>query len=65
VVDGYPAVFNDLSDYRPRGDCNITVGISDTLTFRAREGAGPKGQAVCDRTKQVAAAVIATLKASA
>jgi hypothetical protein len=65
TVEGYPAVFNDLSDGRSNGNCNITVGISDTLTFRAREGGGPAGQVVCDRTKQVAAAIIATLKASA
>lgn len=63
TVDGYPAVFNDPSDGRPHGDCNITVGISDTLAFRAREEGGLVGQAVCDRAKQVAAAVIATLKA--
>jgi hypothetical protein len=63
AVSGYPAVFNDLSDGRPHGDCNITVGISDTLAFRAREDGDLVGQAVCDRAKQVAAAVIATLKA--
>ena len=63
TVEGYPAVFNDPSDGRPHGDCNITVGISDTLAFRAREEGGLVGQAVCDRAKQVAAAVIATLKA--
>jgi hypothetical protein len=65
TVEGYPAVFNDLSDGRPDGQCNITVGISDTLAFRAREEGGLVGQAVCDRAKQVAAAVIATLKAGA
>ena len=63
TVDGYPAVFNDLSDGRPDGQCNVTVGISDTLAFRAREEGGLVGQAACDRAKQVAAAVIATLKA--
>jgi Protein of unknown function (DUF3558) len=65
TVDGYPAVFDDLTDGRARGDCNITVGISDTLTFRAREGGGPEGQIICDRTKQLASAILATLKAGA
>lgn len=65
TVDGYPAVFDDFTDGRSRGDCNITVGISDTLTFRVREGAGPKGQIICDRTKQLASAVLTTLKAGA
>ncbi|GAB3449724.1 DUF3558 domain-containing protein [Actinophytocola sediminis] len=65
TVDGFPAVFNDLSDGRENGNCNITVGISDTLTFRAREGGGPHGQIVCDRTKQLASAILDTLKAGA
>lgn len=65
TVDGYPAVFRDLSDGRPHGDCTITVGISDTLTFLASETGGPEGQIVCDRTKEVATAILATLKAGA
>jgi hypothetical protein len=62
TVDGYPAVFADGTDGRPAGRCNITVGISDTLAFSASEQGGRKGQDSCDRAKQVAAAVIATLK---
>jgi hypothetical protein len=62
MVEGYPAVFNDIVDGRDRGACNITVGISDPLTFRASEQGGRRGQASCDRAKQVAAAVIVTLK---
>lgn len=65
TVDGYPSVFNDIVEGRPSGQCNLVVGISDTLTFLAREEGRLVGQAVCDRAKQVAAAVIATLKASA
>lgn len=64
-VDGYPAVFADGIDGRASGVCNITVGISDTLTFSASEDGGRKGQGSCDRAMQVATAVIATLKASA
>jgi Protein of unknown function (DUF3558) len=61
-VDGYPAVFNDLRDFRGDGTCNITVGISDTLAFRTAVQDGKLGQKSCDRTKQAAAAVITTLK---
>jgi len=61
-VDGYPGVFAGLDDGRAQGSCDIAVGISDTLTFRASEQGGRKGQGSCDRAKQVAAAVIATLK---
>lgn len=62
VVDGYPAVFHDIDDGRESGVCNISVGISDTLMFGASEQGGRKGQASCDRVKQVASAVIATLR---
>lgn len=62
TVEGFPAVFNGAPDYRAQGDCNITVGVSDVLTFRASEQGGRKGQGSCDRARQVAAATIATLK---
>jgi hypothetical protein len=62
-VSGYPAVFNDLTDQRPNGACNITVGISETLAFRSSFTAGPDdGAKSCDLVKRVAAAVITTLK---
>ncbi|ONI79299.1 hypothetical protein ALI144C_26090 [Actinosynnema sp. ALI-1.44] len=60
-VDGYPAVFNDLVDSRPQGECGITVGISDTLAFTllVQSTLGAKS---CDRVKQVASLVIQTIK---
>jgi hypothetical protein len=61
-VAAYPAVFASLHDGRAQGACDIAVGISDTLIFRASEQGGRKGQGACDRAKQVAAAVIVTLK---
>jgi hypothetical protein len=63
-VDGYPAVFDDTSDFRADGSCNITVGISDTLAFRAAED-GPLGVKSCDRAKQVASMVIQTIRSGA
>ncbi|WP_154814400.1 DUF3558 domain-containing protein [Actinophytocola xinjiangensis] len=66
TVDGYPAVFNETSaEAPPEGDCTVTVGVSDTLTFRASENGGPKGGVVCERTKEFASAILATLKAGA
>jgi hypothetical protein len=62
TVDGYPAVFADGNDGRPVGACGIAVGISDTLAFSVSEQGNRKGQASCDRAKQVATAVLATLK---
>jgi hypothetical protein len=61
-VDGYPAVFNDIGDYRDEGTCNITVGISDKLAFRTAVVDRALGGRSCDRTKQAASAVITTLK---
>ncbi|MFB9303170.1 DUF3558 domain-containing protein [Kibdelosporangium philippinense] len=61
-VEGYPAVFNDPSDFRAKGSCNITVGISDTLTFRVSWDEGRAGLTSCDRAKQVASMVIQTIR---
>jgi hypothetical protein len=62
-VSGYPAVFNGLTDTRKNGSCNITVGISDTLAFRAAVTfPSSAGATSCDSAKQLAGAVIQTLK---
>jgi hypothetical protein len=62
-VNGYPAVFNDLTDDRSNGSCNITVGVSGSLAFRVGiEGSKDTGAKSCDLVKQVAATVIQTLK---
>lgn len=62
-VDGYPAVYNGLTENRPSGVCNITVGISDTLAFRTGvEADRATGTKACDLVKQVASSVIKTLK---
>jgi Protein of unknown function (DUF3558) len=63
TVEGYPAVFADGTDGRAQGFCDIKVGISETLAFRAGETGGvSRGPTSCDGAKQLAAAVIATLK---
>lgn len=60
-VDGYPAVFNDVGDYRADGTCGMTTGISDTLTFIVSER-GRLGVKSCDRVRQIASMVIKTVK---
>jgi hypothetical protein len=62
-VDGYPAVFADLSDGREAGRCSVAVGVSETQMIRASEQGRLDAQGSCDRAKQVAAAALATLKA--
>jgi hypothetical protein len=62
-VDGYPGVFTDLTDGRPSGRCGVVVAVSDTMTFYASVNAGPVGDAACDKAKQVAAAILDTVRA--
>jgi hypothetical protein len=60
-VDGYPGVFAFTTDGRPSGSCNLFVGISETLAFAINSQVQLKANA-CDLAKQVAAAVVETLK---
>ena len=62
TVNGYPAVFRALSDRRDRGTCSISVGVTDNLYFFVREVAGQTAERACSRAKQVAAAVVTTMK---
>lgn len=62
TVSGYPAVFNSPVDSRNDGHCGIAVGVSDTLTFTASESGTLDAEGACARAKQVAAAVIVTMK---
>ena len=60
-VAGYPGVFAFTTDARPRGSCNLFVGISEPLAFAVGTDGRLKEQS-CDLAKQVAAAVVETLK---
>lgn len=64
-VDGYPAVFSAATDARDRGECSVTTGISDSMAFHITWQGRLKGQASCDRAKEVASAVIQTIKGGA
>jgi hypothetical protein len=63
-VDGYPAVFSDRQDRRPRGACNLVVGIEDDLVFSVGNQGYEGAQDSCDAARQVAGAVVKTLKES-
>ncbi|GGS16235.1 MULTISPECIES: DUF3558 domain-containing protein [Actinokineospora] len=61
TVNGYPAVYQHASDNRSRGYCTISVGVTDQLHFSVfSRRAEPK--TACDQVKEVAAAVVDTLK---
>jgi uncharacterized protein DUF3558 len=65
TVDGYPAVFVDDADLRPRGNCGLVVGVSDTLAIDVLAQGSLDAEAACARAKRVAAAVIATMRVGA
>ncbi|GAA3026230.1 DUF3558 domain-containing protein [Actinokineospora globicatena] len=60
-VDGYPGVFHSATDNRPRGHCNLVVGIRDELTFRV--GGTGDGPEICDKLREMASMAITTMKA--
>lgn len=62
TVEGYPAVFNDSIDSRDEGDCTISVGLSDALTFTAGEIGRLDAVGACARAEQVAAAAVVTMR---
>jgi hypothetical protein len=61
TVDDYPAVFENATDDRADGVCDIAVGISETLAFRVNMQTrnGPKP---CDTVKLAASYVRANLQ---
>jgi hypothetical protein len=61
-VEGYPAIYVDLRDRRAIGNCSMSVGVADDLAIAVDSG-GYQGESdSCAAARQVAAAVIGTLK---
>jgi hypothetical protein len=65
TISGYPAVFRDQHDSRPRGLCSVSVGVTDHLYFRAESQENVDKTLACTTAKKVATAVIATMKEGA
>lgn len=61
-VSGYPAVFADLRDDRPKGICTVTFAVSDTQLLTAGTTGYTGAQDSCDTAKQAAEDMIKTLK---
>jgi hypothetical protein len=61
TVNGYPGVWQSATDQRKRGHCTISVGISEELHFSVTSRGGEPDTA-CDQVKDVASAVVDTLK---
>lgn len=63
-VSGYPSAYAGLTDLRSRGDCSLSVAVSDDVSL-GFEAAGYGGeQQSCDLVKQMAEATIKTLQVS-
>ncbi|ONI79739.1 hypothetical protein ALI144C_23590 [Actinosynnema sp. ALI-1.44] len=65
TVDGHPALgygASDSADPNPR-TCNFAIALTDTLYFWVTADDTP-GAAKCSATKEVASAVLATIKAT-
>ncbi|GAA4537296.1 DUF3558 domain-containing protein [Amycolatopsis samaneae] len=63
-VDGYPAVYASIGDWRKDGDCQLNVGASDQLYFFVLVQARP-GDDSCTAVRNVASAVLDTIKKGA
>ncbi|GLZ40404.1 DUF3558 domain-containing protein [Actinokineospora sp. NBRC 105648] len=61
TVSGYPGVFEDGTDDRADGFCNLVVGIRDDLTFRVGASGGSGGEA-CSKIKNMAELAIKTMR---
>lgn len=62
TVNGYPGVFHNGVDLRDRGNCSLAVGITNSVTILSHEQGRMDAQRACARAKDVAAAVLDTLK---
>lgn len=62
AVNGYPGVFHSGVDLRDRGNCNLAVGITNSVTILSLVQSRMDAQKACARAKDVAAAVLDTLK---
>jgi hypothetical protein len=65
-IEGFPAVAAHVADTRDLGDCNVSVGVTDQLTFltfvqlsQARVGTRDP----CDAAREVAGMALRTMKA--
>lgn len=63
-VNGYPAVYAGSADLRDQGDCGLNVGLRNDMAMGIGIQSRP-GNNVCGAAKNVAEAVIQTIKQGA
>ncbi|UJW36380.1 DUF3558 domain-containing protein [Saccharothrix sp. AJ9571] len=63
-VDGYPAVYAAMVDFRAKGDCKLLVAVSDQMFFESSM-VTPATNNACAGAKNVAEAILQTIKEGA
>ncbi|WP_084143285.1 DUF3558 domain-containing protein [Amycolatopsis taiwanensis] len=61
TVDNYPAVYQDISDDRQNGRCQLSVGVNNQVFFTVSND-GPKNTDLCKGAGKAANAVVETIK---
>jgi hypothetical protein len=61
-IEGYPAIYVDISDRRANGNCAIAVGVADDLALDVQAEGYEGRDDSCGVATQAAAAAIRTLK---
>jgi len=61
-IEGYPAVYFDINDRRPAGNCSLAVGLADDLAAAVFSEGYEGQQDSCDAAQSAAAAMVKTLK---
>ena len=61
-VEGYPAVYFDVHDRRPNGNCTMAIGLADDLAAGVFAEGYEGQQDSCDAAQGAAAAMVKTLK---
>lgn len=61
-VEGQPAIYFDIHDRRPAGNCTMAIGLADDLAVAVYSGGYEGQQDSCDAAQGAAAAIVKTLK---
>ncbi|MEV7095183.1 DUF3558 domain-containing protein [Amycolatopsis sp. NPDC051045] len=61
-IEGYPALYFDIRDRRPNGNCSMALGIADDLAVSIFAEGYEGQQDSCDVAQRVAAGTVKTLK---
>jgi hypothetical protein len=61
-IEGQPALYFDIHDRRPAGNCSMAIGVTDDLAVAVFSEGYEGQQDSCDAAQSAAAAMVKTLK---